>query len=108
MEPEQIKPLQLVGKIARFKFESKFKGPAGHQLITFKDDSRRQLNLKVLTAESLAELLGPLSGTAQACQTAKHKVATNRVSESSKTAAVAAGSNLNRLPLGKLLPLLQY
>ena len=66
--------LQPVGQAAEFKFESKFEPlpPAAvHLAINPKGYSRRQS--KVLTAKSMAKLLGGRSGTAWAGWTGKHK-----------------------------------
>ena len=71
---EQIKPLQLIGQAAEFKFESKFKPlptSAGHLSITPEGYSRRQS--KDSTAQSMAKLLGLRSGTAWAGRTGEHK-----------------------------------
>ena len=89
-----------MGQEAEFKFESnlKFKlllviwqsqqSPEGY--------SRRQS--KILTAKSMAELLGQHSGTAWAGWTGKHK---HRVYQSSRQLQLAVPCSLE-------LPLLQY
>ena len=67
---EQIKPLQLMVQAAEFKFEPQ-PTSAGRLEITPEDYSRRQS--KDLTANSMAKLLGPRSGTAWAGRMGKHK-----------------------------------
>ena len=70
----QTKPSQPIGKAAEFKFESKFKPlptSACHLAITPEGYSRRQLN--VLTAKSMANLLGQRSSTGWASLTGEHK-----------------------------------
>ena len=92
---EQIKQLQLIGQAAKFKFESKFKPLP----IASEGYSRRQK--KVLTAQSIAELLGQCSGTAGAVWTAEHK---HSVFSSWLRSPLAAASSLE----DKVLPLLYY
>ena len=70
--------LQPVGQAAEFKFESKFEPlpPAAvHLAINPKGYSRRQS--KVLTAKSMAKLLGARSGTAWAGRTGDSVASTN-------------------------------
>ena len=95
---EQIKPLQPVGQTAEFKVESKFKPLP----VIWSDYSRRQS--KVLTAKSMAQLLGRRSCTALACLTGDHLTERFRVGGS------RCGPQQARLR-GKSttsLPLLQY
>ena len=82
---EQIKQLQLIGQAAKFKFESKFK----HLPIDSEGYSRRQK--KVLTAQSIAELLGQCSGTAGAVLAAEHR---HSVFSSGLLSPLAAASTL--------------
>ena len=89
---EAIKPLQLVGHAAQFKFESKFEplpGPANHLAITPEGYSRRQS--KILTAISMATLLGPRSGSSWQCLRGSDGRA--QIQGVSESAAVAAGSD---------------
>ena len=65
------KLFQLLSQAVGFKFESKFKPPAGHLAITPAGYSRRQS--KVLTAKSIAELSGQSSGTTWVLTMGKHK-----------------------------------
>ena len=70
----QIKPSQPIGKATEFKSESKLKPlptSAGHLAITPEGYTKRQLN--VLTAKSIAILLGLRSCTAWVGLRGKHK-----------------------------------
>ena len=97
-----IKPLQPIGPVVEFKFESKFEPlltSAGHLAITPESCSRRQL--KDLTAKSMAKLLGQLSCKAWVGQMGENKL---RAFPSRRQSLLAATGSLEE----NVLPLLLY